>query len=150
MTPEIEPDYLWIRKQIICAIASDRQLGLILALKGGNALAIIHEIGERTSLDLDYSITTPSAEEDHLNAFLQQAITARFADHSLHVIDWKFSRRPSKPSPNRPASWGGFMAEFKLVRAEDCRPINPIQKPFGVGHLESLRAEGLAANSNWI
>jgi predicted nucleotidyltransferase component of viral defense system len=49
-------DLLEIRKTIITAVESDDMLVDRLVLKGGNALEIVHRIGNRASLDLDYSM----------------------------------------------------------------------------------------------
>jgi len=45
-----------IRRLVIIALFSDDELMEKLVLKGGNALDIVHNIGTRTSVDIDLSI----------------------------------------------------------------------------------------------
>ena len=45
-----------VREGILAAVCGDRWLFDRLVLKGGNALALIYRIGQRVSLDLDFSI----------------------------------------------------------------------------------------------
>lgn len=115
MAERIEQDLVWLRREIICAIAEDRRICKVLVLKGGNALALVHELGERSSLDLDYSVTESEFEEEEFGASIRGALENRLTQHGLKVFDWKFLRRPSCPSPNRPLGWGGFRGEFKVV-----------------------------------
>ena len=45
-----------IRRAILIAVFSDDVLMELLVLKGDNALELIHDIGERASVDLDFSM----------------------------------------------------------------------------------------------
>ena len=45
-----------IRRLIIIAVCSDDFLLDTLVLKGGNALSLIHGVGQRSSVDIDFSI----------------------------------------------------------------------------------------------
>lgn len=49
-------DLVEIRRRLLTAVAADDLLLDLLVLKGGNALELIHRIGERASLDLDFSM----------------------------------------------------------------------------------------------
>ena len=116
MAEQNEEDLVWLRREIICAIAEDEGICKVLVLKGGNALALVHGFGARTSLDLDYSLKGyATVAEADLGQSILRALTNRLSRTSLRVFDWKFLKRPSRPSPNRPPGWGGFRGEFKVV-----------------------------------
>ena len=53
-----------IRRLIITALFADDTLSEQLVLKGGNALTIVHKIGDRTSLDLDFSMAEDFSDLD--------------------------------------------------------------------------------------
>jgi predicted nucleotidyltransferase component of viral defense system len=55
---------LLVRKTIIVAIASDDVLMERLVLKGGNALDIVYRLGERASLDVDFSMSDDFASKE--------------------------------------------------------------------------------------
>ena len=78
MAPQIPLDFSDIRRLAITAIFADDYLFERVVLKGGNALSLALGIGDRTSLDLDFSIENdfedlPEAER-HLKAALERAI----------------------------------------------------------------------------
>ena len=101
----------WLREQLLVALAADDELFELLTLKGGNALALVHKIGHRTSLDLDYSLRDDVAREvlePRIFAALRRRLTAR----GLHLFDELFTLRP--PSPAEPR-WGGYRVEFKVI-----------------------------------
>ena len=85
--------------------------------KGGNALELIHRIGERASLDLDFSMEADVADAADLEARLRRAVEDRLDSLALVVFDWKFGPRP-KPPVDAAARWGGYRAEFKLIGRE--------------------------------
>ena len=60
---------LGIRKTIIIAIASDDVLMERLVLKGGNALDIIYQLSDRSSLDLDFSMANDVGSAEELEDF---------------------------------------------------------------------------------
>ncbi|MFL6690512.1 MAG: nucleotidyl transferase AbiEii/AbiGii toxin family protein [Alphaproteobacteria bacterium] len=51
-----------VRRRILIALFSDDELMDVLVLKGGNALSIIHKVGSRASLDMDFSIKRAFAD----------------------------------------------------------------------------------------
>jgi len=53
----MDMDFATIRRTTIIALFADDELAGMLALKGGNALSLVHGITSRTSVDLDFSIT---------------------------------------------------------------------------------------------
>lgn len=107
-------DLALVRTEIVAAVADDPVLRELLILKGGNALALVHKIGMRSSLDIDYSMTDDLDDPDGLAEVLESALCARFARHSLAVFDFSFAPRPRTTAPAS-RTWGGYNAEFKLI-----------------------------------
>lgn len=104
-----------VRRRILIALFSDDELMDALVLKGGNALALVHKVGSRASLDMDFSIAAAFADLDRAKARIFDTLRREFALVGYVVIDETFEIRPSKPAPNQPEWWGGYIAEFKLV-----------------------------------
>lgn len=111
-----------IRKTIITAVASDDVLVERLVLKGGNALELVHRIGQRASLDLDFSIEGDFDDPNAIGERLHAALIDRFDAVSFKVFDYVFKPRPSNNS--RGQMWGGYNAEFKIISIEDARRLN--------------------------
>jgi hypothetical protein len=105
-------DLLEVRKLILVAVASDDELVELLVLKGGNALELIHKIGARASLDLDFSLAGDFDDPESIRVRLFRALRDRFDSVGLVVFDEKFYRRPPGSAG---AVWGGYVAEFKLI-----------------------------------
>lgn len=101
-----------LRKLMVGAIASDAQLFELLVLKGGNALDLIYLVGERGSLDLDYSLAGDLADVEDTKARLFSALRRAFEPAGLLVFDEQFGPRPRGATPPR---WGGYEASFKLI-----------------------------------
>jgi hypothetical protein len=114
-------DLLEIRKTIITAVASDDMLVDRLVLKGGNALEIVHRIGNRASLDLDYSIEGDFDNPEVVGTRLLTALRDRFDAVAFEVFDYRFLPRPSTATPNE--IWGGYTAEFKLISRKDAQSV---------------------------
>ncbi len=89
----------------------------LLVFKGGNALELIHRIGERASLDLDFSMEGDADDPRDLEARLKRAVEDRLDSLALVVFDWRFGPRPNNPD-GRTERWGGYRAEFKLIDRE--------------------------------
>ncbi len=106
-------DFSEVRRLILLAIASDEQLVDLLVLKGGNALELVHRIGDRASLDLDFSIEGDVADSNELGQKIRTALSSRLDASGLHVFDFQFSPRPS--TAREGARWGGYKATFKLL-----------------------------------
>ena len=121
-TLDDEDRLLTIRKTIIVAIASDDVLMERLVLKGGNALDIIYKLGERSSLDVDFSMSRGLEgvdELDEIRSRLFRALRDRFDSLGYVVFDEKFEERP-RPKPGQEPGvgitlWGGYNATFKLI-----------------------------------
>jgi hypothetical protein len=97
----------------ITAIASDDVLMETLVLKGGNALEIVHRIGGRASLDLDYSLEGDLQDTADVAGRLEAALRDRFDAAGYVLFDFKFYRRPETSTTE--ARWGGYRAEFKII-----------------------------------
>lgn len=102
-----------LRKTIVASIASDEILSNLLVFKGGNALEIVHNIGQRSSLDLDYSMPADYQDPAELGERIFAALTPRLESQGLVLFDEEFAPRPSNRETG--AKWGGYTATFKLI-----------------------------------
>jgi predicted nucleotidyltransferase component of viral defense system len=110
-----------IRRTILTGIASDDELVDLLVLKGGNALELVHHIGERASVDLDFSLATDFDDVEDAQERLFRAIGDRFDSLGYLVFDQTFVSRPSERERGTP--WGGYNAEFKIISKEVAREL---------------------------
>lgn len=101
-----------LRKKILIALFSDHQLYEQLVLKGGNALYLIFQVGDRTSLDLDFSIADDFEDLSETATRIENRLTEALATDDLILFD--FSMHP-KPRTTIDDWWGGYSAEFKLI-----------------------------------
>lgn len=131
-------DLRWLRLQIITALAADDDLFEQLILKGGNALSLVHGIGHRASVDIDYSMEGDIEDPPGLGKKIFQALRDRMEPHGLLVFDEKFGPKPSKPSANVSKKWGGYNAEFKLISLDLWEQVE--------GDLERLRKRALTVS----
>ncbi|NOK14230.1 nucleotidyl transferase AbiEii/AbiGii toxin family protein [Corallococcus exercitus] len=81
------------------AIASSASLMDRLVLKGGNALQLIHQLGARASMDLDYSMEGDVEDADALGRELETALSSRFSAAGYALIDFRFGPKPSTSGP---------------------------------------------------
>ncbi len=133
-------DLRWLRREFISAIAGDEYLYGELVLKGGNALDLIHDIGNRASLDLDYSLRADVEDHELLGQRILGALRARLGRHALRLFDEKFYRRPSVPKEGDDARWGGYTAEFKVIQEEHARELRE--------DIEALRRGALSVSGH--
>ncbi len=110
-------DLRTIRKVVIAAIASDDTLYEMLVLKGGNALDLVHKLGERASLDMDFSIREDFENVDNVKERLERSLSDRFDSAGYKVFDFTFGARPlpERVPPDSPKWWGGYRACFKII-----------------------------------
>jgi Nucleotidyl transferase AbiEii toxin, Type IV TA system len=106
-----------IRSLAITAIFSDPLFFEKVVLKGGNALAIGLGISSRSSLDLDFSISSDFTDVDDAQERLRKALVQKFDSEGFVVFDYNFFSRPVTPRPND-EFWGGYQAEFKVATQE--------------------------------
>lgn len=108
-----------VKRLAIKAIFSDDDLLEELVLKGGNAMAFIHHIDSRMSMDLDFSMQEdfPAGRED-LYRRIQAALTRMFMEEGFSVFDLKMEEQPkNKPSKGKDKLdfWSGHKIEFKIA-----------------------------------
>lgn len=109
-----------IKRLAITAMFSDDMLLDALVLKGGNAMALIHKLTSRASMDLDFSMKEDFPDgRNGLLARIEPALRTTFRDGGYEVFDLKMGEQPNKApaKDNDPLAdfWGGYKIEFKLV-----------------------------------
>ena len=126
-----------LRRVIITAVFADDELLETLVLKGGSALNLIHGIGTRSSLDLDFSMDGDFASVENARVRLVSTLENRLDAHGLVVFDARFSAKPSTPIDGHP-EWGGYMLKFKLIELRDFERLD--------GRIEDLRRQSFEVN----
>ena len=109
------------RKLILHALYHDNWLVRQLVLKGGNALSMIYNVGNRTSLDLDFSISDDFADYKKASKRIETALVKTFKKQNIRVFDFSFKPKPKQTNYEW---WGGYRAEFKLISEEVARKLN--------------------------
>jgi hypothetical protein len=117
-----------VRKLTITALFSDDLLFDQLALKGGNAMSLVHGISSRASLDLDFSMEGDFDNLPDVQDRIERALAARFAPFGFVPFDLKLLPKPSSPREDSPPSWGGYRLEFKIADEGRYRTLGA-QKP---------------------
>lgn len=92
-----------------------------LVLKGGNALQLVHKLGARASMDLDYSMEGDVEDAHALGQELEAALSAHFQAAGYEFLDFRFGPKPSTSGPG--SRWGGYHAEFKVLRTDAARRL---------------------------
>ena len=100
-----------IRKLSIQALSSNDELFEKLVLKGGNVLAMVYGLNNRTSSDLDYSIQgSLSAEEKaRYEEIIRKTLEITFRDEGFVVFDYVFKEKPKTPQDIRPCPVLGWV-----------------------------------------
>jgi hypothetical protein len=126
-----------IKKLAVTAMFSDDELLDELVLKGGNAMALIHKLTSRESVDLDFSMRHdfPGGVEA-VRRRIETALQRTFRPAGYEPFDFKMAERPAHISEDLADFWGGYGLEFKLVTTEQFAA----QK----NHLEQLRRTALS------
>jgi hypothetical protein len=122
-----------IRRRILIALFSDDELMNDLVLKGGNALALVHNVGSRASFDMDFSIQNAFADFDATKVRVFNALLREFATIGYVVFDEKFGAKPVKRKEDLPDWWGGYLVEFKLAERSLYEKLS--------GNLDALRKQ---------
>lgn len=129
-----------IRKLIIIGIFSEDIVLEHFALKGGNALAIGHNINERASMDIDVSmkddINSLEISRETLKTMLEQNISRVLENENLTIIDFKLEDSPKKSDKK---FWGGYRVTFKVINNEIQETNNDI---------DSLRKKSISLGKN--
>lgn len=103
--------FVWLRRQFIIALAADDELFARLTLKGGNAITLLHRIGNRTSLDIDYALRE-EVDPDELSRRVIDCLISRMREKGYHVFDARFSERPENAVDPR---FSGYRIKFKIL-----------------------------------
>ncbi|MDD5010554.1 MAG: nucleotidyl transferase AbiEii/AbiGii toxin family protein [Phycisphaerae bacterium] len=103
-----------IKKLAITAMFADDTLMNLLVLKGGNALDIIYKIAPRSSIDLDFSITSDFKTQDVISK-LETSLKSIFSENGYIVFDFSFTPKPHISNQMIPQFWGGYEILFKVI-----------------------------------
>lgn len=104
-----------LRRLILRSLAEHEQLFELLVLKGGNALALIYELGGRASLDLDFSLASDDLKAPELSRLMWEALEVGLGKSGLRPFDWKMVTKPKNPPADHDEAWGGYLATFKVI-----------------------------------
>ncbi len=104
-----------LKKRAIRGMVSSSPFRELLVLKGGNAMDLIHQVGSRASLDLDFSMPGDFPEDPRLEASLERSLNEAFQEIGYRVIDFKLTEKPRILSEDLADFWGGYSIEFKVV-----------------------------------
>ncbi len=132
-----------IRRLAITAMARDPDLLEQLVLKGGNSLDLVYQISPRSSLDLDYSLSSEwsPSELPGVSLRIQKSIESVFAENGYFALDYNLSCRPPRVSEDMEAIWGGYQIQFKLIRRASLDKIK-------IMSAESLRRNAVPVGAN--
>jgi hypothetical protein len=101
------------------AMFSDDDLLEQLVLKGGNAMALVHQISARASVDLDFSLKQDFGDDvAGAEARIHKALTETFRASRYEVFDFRMIEKPKAISEDMRDFWGGYAVEFKLASAD--------------------------------
>lgn len=107
-----------VKRLGVQAMFSDDTLLDELVLKGGNAMALVHRLSARASVDLDFSISHDFPDGiEVVQARIEKALTITFRENGFEVFDLKMTENPKAISPDMADFWGGYGVEFKLITA---------------------------------
>lgn len=119
-------DFEEIRRLVIVSMFADDELMHRLVLKGGNALSLVHRIGNRTSLDVDLSLEDDFEDLNEAKKRLLEVLKDRFEAAGYHLFDGRLEPKPHDPT-GRPKTWGGYRVEFKLLKKEKANMIHDLE-----------------------
>jgi predicted nucleotidyltransferase component of viral defense system len=117
LSTEVVVEFLEIRRLVVVAMFADDWLMERLVLKGGSALALVHGIGGRTSIDVDFSLDGDFEDLEEAKRRLKRSLEDRFDSAGYTVFDVRIGRRPANPK-GRPPTWGGYSIAFKVIDRE--------------------------------
>ena len=122
-----------IKRLVVVAMFSDRDLTHRFVLKGGNAIDLVLQVGTRASLDVDLSMEMgfAPAELEDIRQRLEKSLQAVFAPEGYSVFDVTLEEKPPTVSPEVAGFWGGYGVTFKFIEIAQYRTCE--------GDLESMR-----------
>ena len=109
---------------MIVALFSDDVLFNHLVLKGGNALNLVHGMGTRTSLDVDFSMDEDFSDVGEARERIFRALRDRMESIGLVVFDEIFAVEPNQTSATGKDKWGGYQIEFKIISKNKYMALN--------------------------
>jgi predicted nucleotidyltransferase component of viral defense system len=115
-------DFRQLREAVIVALFADDVLFELLVLKGGNALNIVHKLGTRASMDVDFSIEKDFEDLPDVERRIRESLEKGLDEAGFMVFDFEFSAKPD--SERRAGKWGGYTVQFKVIertKAEDLK-----------------------------
>lgn len=133
-------DFTQARELVLVAIGSDDVLCDLLVLKGGSALELVHKLGNRGSLDSDFSMEGSVDDPAVLEGRLTRAITDRFDAAGFVAFDHKMEFQPRRKAGSVPDWWGGYNYTFKIIALEDFKRLG--------GDLEQIRRDSLPLDAS--
>ena len=105
-----------IKRIAVTAMFADDDMFDNLVLKGGNALHLIHRLGSRYSLDLDFSMRHDWPEDvETFCRRVEKTLDKTFRQNGYVVFDVKMEEKPKAISEDMARFWGGYAVEFKLI-----------------------------------
>ncbi len=114
----MDMDFATIRRTTIIALFADDELAGMLALKGGNALSLVHGITSRTSVDLDFSIAQDFSDFPRTKERIFHLLRDRFDSAGYAVFGEKITLKSLNDGEDTRPWWGGYELNFKLIRKE--------------------------------
>jgi Nucleotidyl transferase AbiEii toxin, Type IV TA system len=108
-----------IKAWAVQAMFSDDELLEELVLKGGNAMALVHKISARSSVDLDFSLKQDfGGDIAKIEARISRVLSETFRANGYEVFDFKMLEKPKAISDDMKHFWGGYGLEFKLASTD--------------------------------
>lgn len=134
-----ETTFEQLRKLTILALFSDDDLMEILVLKGGNALELAYKLHSRASMDIDVSMEKDFKDFgltlEEVREKIERSLQRTFKEEGFLAFDLTLKERPKMRKQVIDKHWGGYAAEFKVIRLADVKRIGD--------NLEKLRRESL-------
>lgn len=126
-----------VKRLAVKAMFSDDDLMETLVLKGGNAMALIHQLTSRESVDLDFSMQHDFTDGvEAMTARIERALQRTFPPAGYMPFDLKMAERPATIPPEMADFWGGYAVEFKLITLDQFARYKE--------NLEQMRREALS------
>jgi hypothetical protein len=84
------------KRLVVAAMFSDQELNRRFALKGGNAIDLVLQVGTRASIDVDLSMETDFATEEleNVRQRLEQSLENAFSPEGYKVFDVTLGEKP--------------------------------------------------------
>ncbi|WP_275427584.1 nucleotidyl transferase AbiEii/AbiGii toxin family protein [Burkholderia sp. JP2-270] len=143
-----------IKNLAIQAMFSDDELLEQLVLKGGNAMALVHQISARTSVDLDFSLKQDFGENlEAVQARILKTLSDTFRADGFEVFDFKMVERPKTMTADMRDFWGAMASSSSSSTQKSIRSTQPIRKSCAsepsISGRERSSSSTSAASSTW-